>query len=470
MTPAPKKLVIVGGGGFRTPLIHRALLRRPGPPLIGEIVLHDIDADRLATIAAVMSGVSQAEGGGPQVTTTTSIDTALDGADFVFVAVRVGGLEGRVCDERVAIDLGVLGQETTGAGGVAFGLRTVPVMIDLAERIKRRAPHAWTINFTNPAGLITQAMRSVLGERVIGICDSPMGLARRARRAMELPDSPTGDYAGLNHLGWLHSLIDDDGVDRLPELLALPDRLATIEEGRIFGPDWLATLGAIPNEYLYYYYFTREAVAATTESTRAEFLLEQQTAFFAALSGGAGGAAGSAGPPGALGARAEWDRVRTERNATYMAAARTDADGRTEARSVDDIEHGGYEDVAVAVMEALGGRGPASLILNVANRGAIAGLADEAVVEVPCVVNPDGATPESPGGAVHTLPGSELGLVQQVKAVEELVIAAAFDRSPTLALAAFALHPLVDSVTVARRLLAGYRAAIPSLDRVFASA
>lgn len=450
------KLVLVGGGGFRTPLILRALLERPAPRLITEVVLVDLDPGRLASMAAVIDQLNRAAvdhgaAPGPTVSTTTDLDAALDGADFVFTAIRVGGLAGRVADERVALDLGLLGQETTGPGGVAYGLRTVPVMVDLARRIADRAPAAWTINFTNPAGMITQAMRSVLGERVIGICDSPMGLARRARRALGLAPSATGDYAGLNHLGWLHS-IDDGGVDRLPELLARPEALATMEEGRIFGVDWLQTLGAIPNEYLYYFYFTRDAIAATTARTRGEFLLDQQSDFFAAVARDRSRAL------------ARWDQVRTERNETYMASA-----GVATARHADDVDHGGYEDVAVAVMEALGGGEPAALILNVANRGpgrsrpAVDGLADDAVVEVPCLVTADGARPERSG---LVLPGSEIGLVQQIKAVETLVIEAARSGSPTAAIGAFALHPLVDSVTVARQLYAGYRDRIPEFALV----
>ena len=203
---------------------------------------------------------------------------AVAGADFVFSAMRVGGLAGRVCDERSALDLGVLGQETTGAGGVCYGLRTIPVALRLAEVVRRAAPEAYVINFTNPAGMVTEAMSAVLGRRVIGICDSPVGLFKRVARVLGLPrESITFDYAGLNHLGWLHRAVVD-GHDVLPDVLSRPDRLRQIEEGRLFGPEWLATLGTVPNEYLWYWYYTADALAAITEAgtTRGEYLLDQQ--------------------------------------------------------------------------------------------------------------------------------------------------------------------------------------------------
>ena len=225
------------------------------------------------------------------------------GADFVFSAIRVGGLEGRVVDERLALDLGLLGQETTGPGGVGYGLRTVPVALAIAERVGLLAPDAWVINFTNPAGLVTQAMQSVLGDRVVGICDSPLGLAKRAAGALGLRLSEVViDYAGTNHLGWLHGL-SADGRDVLPELLADRERLESFEEGRLFGADWLQAIRAIPNEYLWYYDFTRDSIAQIREAgqTRGEYLLGQQGDFYAAVRRSPGTGVGDLGrrAPGA---------------------------------------------------------------------------------------------------------------------------------------------------------------------------
>jgi 6-phospho-beta-glucosidase len=284
---------------------------------------------------------------------------------------------------------------------------------------------------------------------VVGICDSPLGAARRVASAagVDLADV-TLDYAGLNHLGWLRA-VHHDGRDLLADLLADDAALAATEEGQLFGVEWLRTLGALPNEYLYYYYFTRDAVAAVTAArqTRGEYLLEQQRAFYAALSGRPGGAWET------------WEAVRRERNATYMREAREAESERDE----QDVAGGGYEGVAVALMAAVTGGAPATLVLNVRGGGVLPGLPADAVVEVPCRVDADGPRPLP----VAPLEGHPLGLVQQVKAVERLAIEAALTGSERLAVEAFALHPLVDSVTVARELLRGYRARIPLVDAVF---
>ena len=442
------KLAILGGGGFRVPLVYGALLRDLSLQRVDVVSLYDVAPDRLAAIGRVLQQMAQGQDRPPAVDTTGDLDKALEGADFVFSAIRVGGLEGRTADERVALDLGILGQETTGPGGLAYGMRTVPVAIHVAQRIARICPQAWVINFTNPAGMITEAMQQVLGDRVVGICDTPIGLGRRAARALgHDPDRTSVDYVGLNHLGWLRGL-GHEGRNVLPDLVADAGRLATIEEGRLFGAEWIQLLGCLPNEYLYYYYCTRDAVAAIRGDarTRGEFLLDQQRAFYDAV---------GARPGDAL---HEWQRVRDERDATYMKESRA----VDESRDAADLEAGGYEGVALAIMGAIARNERSTMILNVRNGSAVPGLPAEAVVEVPCTVDANGPHP------LATLPlsGHQLGLVQQVKAVEQLAIEASRSQSAPLALKAFALHPLVDSVSTARVLLQGYRDRVPELGQL----
>ncbi|MFF3323780.1 6-phospho-beta-glucosidase [Streptomyces sp. NPDC002889] len=441
------KLTILGGGGFRVPLVYGALLgdRREGR--VTRVTLHDVDGDRLDAVARVLMEQAAADPDAPEVAVTRDLDEAVRGADFVFSAVRVGGLAGRAADERIALAEGVLGQETVGAGGIAYGLRTVPVAVDIARRVAALAPDAWVINFTNPAGLVTEAMSRVLGDRVIGICDSPVGLGRRVAKVLGAdPTTAWIDYVGLNHLGWLRGL-RVGGRDELPRLLADTEALGSFEEGRLFGPEWLRSLGAVPNEYLHYYYFNRETVRAyqKAEQTRGAFLEAQQAGFYERMK--------HPGTP-ALGT---WRRTLAEREATYMAANR-EAAGVGE-RDEGDLESGGYEKVALALMRAVARDQRTTLILNVRNRGTLSALDADAVIEVPCLVDANGAHPV----AVDPLPFHASGLVTSVKAVEREVLAAAGSGSRASAVKAFALHPLVDSVSVARRLLDAYRAEHPSL-------
>ncbi|MBY8877698.1 family 4 glycosyl hydrolase [Actinacidiphila acidipaludis] len=443
------RLTVLGGGGFRVPLVYRALAGAGGAGGTGEaggtdvseVVLYDTDARRLRVVAAVLASMPLPDGPGPAVRLTGDLDDALRGADFVFSAIRVGGTAGRVRDERIPLAEGVLGQETVGAGGVLYGLRTLPVALRIAERVRAVAPSAWVINFTNPAGMVTEAMSRVLGPRVIGICDSPVGLVRRAARAARAdPDAPgfTYDYLGLNHLGWLRRMsATPDGPDLLPGLLADPEALGGFEEGRLFGPTWLSALGSLPNEYLHYYYFAREALEAvrSAAATRGEFLDGRQEAFLAAADG----------TPGS--AYALWEAARREREETYMAENRA-ATGGWE-RDPHDLDGGGYDRVALALMRAVARDERTTLVLNVPGGGTVPLLDADAVVEVPCSVGAFGARP------LPVAPPDEhqAGLMLALKAVERAAIEAATTGSRTAALRALAVHPLVDSAAVADRIL-----------------
>src|SRR6478752_5602159 len=469
------RLTIAGGGGFRVPLVYRALSAGPFAGLVRELVLYDVDAGRLAAIEAVLASMAQQgpPGAGPQIRAVSSLPEALDGADMVFAAIRPGGTAGRTADERIALDLGLLGQETTGAGGISYALRSIPPMLRLAEEMRSRCPGAWLLNFTNPAGMVTEALVPVLGPRVIGICDSASGLVHRAARVAGVALSEgTLDgvgYYGLNHLGWLYRL-EAGGRDALPALLTNPAALSEFEEGRLFPPGLLASLGCLPNEYLFYYYDTVRAVAGMRAAgqTRGESIARQQAELYPRLA-----AAGAE-------AFALWEDARRSREEGYLAEARTSGERRDET----DLAGGGYERVALAAMRALSGGGAADLILNTRNAvtaaaaagpepcgagsgaqvvPAVPGLPADAVVEVPCRVTPGGAAPvpqDRPGPA-------QLERLRRVKDVERLVVEAATTGRREAALAAFARHPLVDSEDLAGKLLAGYEAAFPELGRLW---
>ena len=441
------KLAVLGGGGFRTPLVYGALLAAQERLGLEEVWLHDVDEARLERVGRVLEGLAAERGATLPFRATTDVEEAVEDASFVFCAIRVGGLQGRVIDEAVPLHEGVLGQETTGPGGICFALRTVPVMVELAEIVARKAPHAWFINFTNPAGLVTEAIQQVLGHRAIGICDTPSGLCRRVATALGRPaDELWFDYLGLNHLGWLRGVHDADG-DLLPGLLADDGTLASFEEGALFGGDWLRTLGMIPNEYLAYYYYASDTVGTirTRNQTRAEYLLEQQAAFYG----------GNGQPPQE--ALEEWRASRRQRDGSYMAEAKQAAEAPVEERAEDDSE--GYEGVAMAVVDAIAGNTRTVLILNVANRSALPFLDERAVVEVPCLVGAAGAVPVAAGDP----PPHARALMGAIKDVERTTIEAALTGSRQLAVKALALHPLVQSTRTARRIFDAYLERQPAL-------
>ncbi len=448
------KLCILGGGGFRTPYVYQALLRDSGSPRITEVTLYDVDEQRLQVMLMILSQLAEPFADAPKLKPTRNLAEAITGSDFIFAALRVGGLEGRRCDEHVALDLNLLGQETTGPGGLAYALRTVPVMVQIARLIAELAPRAYVMNFTNPAGIITEAMQTVLGDRVLGICDTPSGLGRRVAELLGLDATRVQlDYVGLNHLGWLRRLLYQ-GRDVLPDLLADDTLLSELEEGQVFGLDWVRSLGALPNEYLYYYYFHRDAVRGilAAGTTRGDFLARTQQEFYA-----------QAAAAGADAAEL-WRRTVARRNASYMAEARGGTQDHPVAeRDIEtDPSQQGYAGVALAVMAAISRNERATMILNVRNGATLTGLPPDAVVEVPAVVDANGVHPLStPQPDLH-----QLGLMAQVKDVERHIISAALSGSKAEAVHAFALHPLVDSVRVADQLVAGYVEAIPEVAAV----
>lgn len=440
------KLTLIGAGGFRTPVIYRALAAGEVTTRYDEVAFYDIDQARLDRIGRVLDGIAEELHVRPPVTMTTDLEAAVDGADVVYCAVRAGGMAGRILDETAALAQGVIGQETTGPGGITFALRTVPIITGIAEVVARRAPDATFVNFTNPVGLVTEAVRRVLGDRVIGICDAPLDLCKRVAGALGHPAEDLWfDYFGINHLGWLRS-VQHRGRDILPGLIADAERLETFEEGRLFGADWLRSIGMIANEYLYYYYYNAEALEAMRAGrVRSAFLADQQAAFYA----------GNGAPADAL---RDWRRTHAARESSYMEEAWT---GREEemAGIVEKRGSGDYGRLALDLVDGLYGDGSRVMILDVPNRSSLPFLDEEAVVEVPCVISRGGVVPT----AIGSVPLDMQALILAVRAAERTAIEAALSGSRTMAIKALAIHPLVPSVEVATRILDGYIAGQPAL-------
>ncbi len=256
------KLTVLGGGGVRMPAFVRAVLAsRPGA--FGEICLFEPDATRRATTARLAAEVAVVLGQPGVVTVTADAAEAFTGAGYVFSAIRVGGDRGRVIDEQVALRRGIVGQETTGPGGCAMALRTIPVVLAYCDLLSECAPGAVLINFTNPAGLITQAISAQGKVRAVGVCDTPSGaiadLAAFCSGGGEA-GSVMARYGGLNHLGWITSF-ELDGTELIDDLLARFTELQRAAQHLgPFDADLVRRVGAIPTEYVYYYYDARRYV------------------------------------------------------------------------------------------------------------------------------------------------------------------------------------------------------------------
>jgi 6-phospho-beta-glucosidase len=403
------KIAVIGGGSTYTPeLIEGFGLRKDVLP-VDELVLHDIDPERLEIVGGLARRILDKLAFPGRLTVTTDRRQAIEGASFVLVQLRVGGLQARMTDETIPLEYGCIGQETTGPGGFAKALRTIPVVLDIArDTADVGADGAWVLDFTNPAGLVTQALIDH-GHRAIGLCNIPIGFQRQLAQQLGVePSSVQLEHVGLNHLSWERKVMVD-GVDRLPELIdTYSDQLG--EEVDLPG-DLVRLTRSIPSYYLRYFYLTGE-------------VLEKQRS-----------------------ARPRADEVmEIERGLLEMYA-----DPKLDVKPKLLEQRGGafYSEAAAMLVESLHGDRGDVQVVNVRNDGAIPNLAGDAVVEVACRIDADGATPLP----VEPLAPEMLGLVEQVKAYERLTVAAAVSGDRDTALKALMANPLSADFRVAAPLL-----------------
>lgn len=440
------KLAVIGGGGFRTPLLISGLIQRRDRVPVDRVVLHDLDPMALEVVVTVADAMLTRAGRPFKVRTTTHLEEALDGPDFLVASIRVGGLAGRIIDEQVPLAHGVIGQETTGPGGWAMALRTIPVLRAIIRRLRAQSPETWIINFTNPAGLITQALVASGEHRVIGICDSPPALGDRIAAFLGAPPQTVRlDYLGLNHLGWVRA-VWTEGTDRLPEILASDEAIRAIYGRPLFEPEEVRRLGLLPNEYLQYYYHHDEIVRRLRDApkTRGESLAEMAGQLREAVFE----AAGRGGDPLAV-----YEQAVFTRRASYMAA---ETGQHRDLAMMGGRVEGGYARAALDVMEAIRHPGGGEIIVNTINGpngGAIDGFESDDVVEVPCGFGFDGPRPKRMGA----LPAQVRDLAVRVKQYERATVAAALAPSWPRAVDALAAHPLVPSRGVADRIAREYR-------------
>ena len=397
------KLAVIGGGSTYTPELADGIGRLA--PGVTEVVLVDPDATRLAVVGAVSSRIMRAHGHKARVRWTTDADDGIDGAAAVLIQLRVGGQAARNRDETWPLEFGCVGQETTGAGGLAKALRTVPLVLRIAELARRRAaPGAWIIDFTNPVGIVTRALLDA-GHRAVGLCNVAIGFQRYFAELLGVtPQAVSLDHVGLNHLTWERAVLVE-GKDRLPELIAghAEQIAARIEVPRYV----LDNGGLVPSYYLRYYYFHDAVVGEQRKAgTRA----------------------------------AEVAAIEAELLRMYADPA---LDKKPEALA----KRGGafYSEAAVALLSSLAAGTGDVQVVNVRNNGTFDFLGDDAVIEVPAVIDADGPFPV----AAAPLPPSLRGLVAHVSAYEELAVDAAVRGGRARVAAALLAHPLVGQYPLA---------------------
>lgn len=431
------KVAFIGGGGVRTPLVIFGINESARELGVNEIVLYDPDLERARIMVALGQAIVRREGGTLAVREAVSLEDAVGGADFVLSSVRVGGITARTNDERTAIRHGYPGQETTGPAGVAMALRTVPIAVEQARVVDRLAPKSWLINFTNPAGLITQAITQHTEARVVGICDTPTEMLHRIASAMASdPTEVRCDYLGLNHLGWVRR-IELRGNDVTDRVLADDQLLSRFYSVPMFDHELIRSLRLIPTEYLFFYYSRRRALAnqLVHDSTRGQEVGRLNEKLFGQLRESLATGNGE-------NALATYTRYLNIRSGSYMALESSSADlsSRNMEFQGDPFRAAsGYHRIALDVMKALRSDEYHRLIVNVKNHGAIDGIRTDDVVEVPCSIGKDTIIPESCGA----LPAEVRGLVLAVKEYERAAIEAAISGSKLMARKAMLLYPAI---------------------------
>jgi 6-phospho-beta-glucosidase len=393
------RIAVVGGGSTYTPELVSGLSRERDRIGVRELVLHDVDAERREVVGGLAARMLARQGWDGQLTVTGDLDRALDGADFVLVQLRVGGQAARLGDETFPLACGCIGQETTGAGGLAKALRTVPVVLGIAERVRAlSSPDAWIVDFTNPVGIVTRALLDD-GHRAVGLCNVAIGFQRSFARHLGVePEDVVVDQVGLNHLTWIRA-VHHGGRDVLPELMARHGE--AIAEQAALPLRLVEDLGVVPSSYLQYFY-------------RHDAVLAEQLA---------------GEPRASVVAEIERGLLELYRDPTL------------EEKPALLEQRGGayYSDAATGLVASLVSGDGAVHEVDVRNDGTLAGFADDDVVEVPARVEQ---------GRIVPLPQEPLapelqGLAQHMAAYERLAARAAVTGDSALARKALLAHPLV---------------------------
>ena len=409
------KIAVIGAGSTYTPEMIEGFIDRRGSISAHSIYLMDIDREKLDIVGGLTKRILVSNSMDSRVILTESMEEAVTDADYVLTQIRVGRLEARIRDEKIPVKYGLLGQETTGAGGFMKGLRTIPVIMDVARAMERLAPEAWLINFTNPSGMVAEALMNHTGVKTLGLCNVPIGMLTNIRRML-----PAGtedfdyDYVGLNHLSWITGIYTG-GENLLPGLLESGSGVTEMKN--IFGMEFdgplLKAAGGIPSTYLNYFYFRDAQVEhyKNEPKTRGEICKEIEAALLQMYR-----------DPGLK----EKPALLEQRGGAY------------------------YSTAAVSLIDAIENDRQEFHVVNVKNNGALDFMEEDDVVEVKCVVGAKGAVPVK----IEKFDNDHIkGLMKAVKAYEKLAVKASLTGDYSHALAALLVHPLIGDYGKARAVL-----------------
>lgn len=431
-----RKIGFLGGGGVRTPLVIFGIHEAARELDAEELVLYDVDIERAERIAQLGREIVRREAGTLRLRVASRPEDAIEGATFVLNSIRVGGIETRARDERGAIACGYPGQETTGPAGIAMGQRTIPVAVEQANLVAKLAPEAWLINFTNPAGLITQAILQHSPAKAVGICDTPTEMLHRIAEALEAtPAEVQCDYVGLNHLGWIRRILLR-GEDVTERIFADDVLLRSLYSAPLFEPELIRALRLIPTEYLFFYYSRTRALENQRRqgSTRGEQIAQMNESLMGRLMTLLAAHEDAA----ALQAYVDYLNLRS---GSYM---KLEGEGRSafegETLEVDPFRAAtGYHRIALDVMKALSSKQEHRVIVNVRNENTLPEIAPGDVIETTCAIGNGVIRPL----AIDPTPEVVRGLVLAVKAYERAAIRAALTGSERDLRAAMLLYPAI---------------------------
>ncbi len=442
------KMCVIGGGGVRSMFLAKSLIQRAGELHINEVIFMDNNEQKLCIYGEMAKQVAKRIDPAVKFILTTDAVTAVMDADYVITTIRVGEDEKRVDDEKLALNLGLLGQETTGAAGFSFAMRSIPALVKYCELIRKYAkPEVKVFNFTNPAGLVSQALRDLGYDFTYGICDAPSGMLHAiAKLYGESQENIRGECYGLNHLSFFES-IQLNQREIMPELIA-GDRMYEQTDMRFFEKKLVSRLGQIPNEYLYYYLYREKAIAniaksATTRGTVIRDINRRMTEELSDMDI-------SGDFDHCLKVFEKWHGMR---EGSYMQNETGSGAHKPPFRlDIFEKDAGGYAGVALKYIEMEQSGKPSQMILCVPNNGAIPGLLDSDVIEATCTITPTGCTPHP----VHDPGEIPMMYIRQMKLYERLAAGAICTSDKALAVDALTVHPLVSSYSLAGKLVDGF--------------